>query len=586
MPTEWKIPWINEIEDKTITKEGSMGLSGAGYSESNENRQADNRGVPAVNYKEIKVGTGDNAYRVDSQGLYLGSEQFATAPFRVTMAGALTATSAAISGTIDIGGDDATSFHVDSAGGIWSGASVANKATAPFRVSSAGALVATNITATGTINAEGGYLASGVYIDNANGLLCESGGLNVGVAGHIRGGQTDYLTGTGFFLGYSGAAYKFSVGNPAANYISWDGSDLVVNGYKQNTIAQFGGDGSDSALAVSSGTTTIDLAGAEIFVKNYSSISITGTGKVTFINPHNNGSYIILKSQGAVTITSSTVPCLDASGIGATSTNKPNFLMDTTAHFGGNGTNGSAPVSGPGADGTNGTGGVIISDYVNFYTTTIYQLIRKQIIIAPGSGGGNAGNSADGGDGSGTPGTAGTGSRGGGTLIIECGGAWNFTTALGISVAGAKGGNGTAGTNASGVGRAGGSGGGGGAAGMFLGLYNTLTANSGTVSNKGGDGGNGGDGSDGIGGKNDTTSGTYPGGVGGAGAGGGALNGAGGNGGSAGAGSNNGAVGTAGVAGDQGVGYTYPYYGGPGGIGGGGGAGNPTGVLILQNYYF
>ena len=85
----------------------------------------------------------------------------ATAPFRVDDSGNVYATSAHISGaitaaTIDIGGDDATSFHVDVDGNIWSGASIANKATAPFRVSNAGVLFATGVNVSGLI--QGSYL--------------------------------------------------------------------------------------------------------------------------------------------------------------------------------------------------------------------------------------------------------------------------------------------------------------------------------------------------------------------------------------------------------------------------------------------
>ena len=47
--------------------------------------------------------------------------------------------------------------------------------------------------------------------------------------GWIKGGQTDYATGTGFFLGYSGAAYKFSIGD-TTKYIKWDGAALTVRG--------------------------------------------------------------------------------------------------------------------------------------------------------------------------------------------------------------------------------------------------------------------------------------------------------------------------------------------------------------------
>lgn len=53
--------------------------------------------------------------------------------------------------------------------------------------------------------------------------------------GYIRGGQTDYQTGTGFFLGYSGAAYKFSVGNPAGDYLAWDATNILLNGYVVST---------------------------------------------------------------------------------------------------------------------------------------------------------------------------------------------------------------------------------------------------------------------------------------------------------------------------------------------------------------
>jgi hypothetical protein len=55
------------------------------------------------------------------------------------------------SAALDIGGDDNTSFHVDSDGNMWIGASIADKATAPFRVSSSGAMTATTGTFSGAI---------------------------------------------------------------------------------------------------------------------------------------------------------------------------------------------------------------------------------------------------------------------------------------------------------------------------------------------------------------------------------------------------------------------------------------------------
>lgn len=74
-------------------------------------------------------------------------------------------------------------------------------------------LSAAKITA-GTISATFTYTGSQVISTN----------------GHLRGGQTSYNTGTGFWLGYHGGTYKLSLGNPSGNYLTWDGSTLFVQG--------------------------------------------------------------------------------------------------------------------------------------------------------------------------------------------------------------------------------------------------------------------------------------------------------------------------------------------------------------------
>lgn len=80
---------------------------------------------------------------------------------------------------------------------------------------------------------------------------------------------------------------------------------------------KFGGTGADGALVITSATTTINVGGANVFVLNYTSISITGTGKLAFSNPASNGTIVILKSQGDVTLTSSSAPMIDMSAMGA-----------------------------------------------------------------------------------------------------------------------------------------------------------------------------------------------------------------------------------------------------------------------------
>jgi len=254
---------------------------------------------------------------------------------------------------------------------------------------------------------------------------------------------------------------------------------------------KFGGTGADGALTLTSGATNIDCASAAVVVKNYTSISITGTGSLTFTNPHVNGTVIVLKANGAVTLTSSITPMIDVSSMGATGGSHPGS--------GGNGTSGDNGFSwndrvvnlgaGAGSDdggggggsyytagsiglgSSPGAGGAAVSTLVH---ATQFTLFAKVLKLWTGGGGGEGASTSGNGD------ISGNGGRGGGALYIECGGAFNFTTTSGVSVGGANG------TNAS-SGKTGGGGGGGG--GSCIILYNTLTANSGTITVSGGSAG-------------------------------------------------------------------------------------------------
>jgi len=171
----------------------------------------------------------------------------------------------------------ANSFHVDNTGNTWWGSTTLGGAVA--KVSNTGVATFTKVTISGgssvifisdtldtsakTILGDFTFGASGaikMITDADNGLWISptgilgkkagvntfaidtsgaitsfsltTGNITLDSAGYIRGGQTAYNTGIGFFLGYSGAAYKFSVGNPAADYMTHDGSVLTVNASK------------------------------------------------------------------------------------------------------------------------------------------------------------------------------------------------------------------------------------------------------------------------------------------------------------------------------------------------------------------
>jgi hypothetical protein len=237
--------------------------------------------------------------------------------------------------------------------------------------------------------------------------------------------------------------------------------------------AGFGGTGALGALALTSGPTNIDLGGLQVVILNYTSISITGTGYLTFTNPHANGTIIILKSQGNVTITTSATRAIDLrllGGVGGTGTTGDcdggggaSIINNGNGGYGGGGNAGTdtytlwAKVIGKG---TSSTGGTRAYPFLSIYT--------KAIELGCGAGA-NGGASS--------PSASGKGGRGGGALYLECGGAYNVTGTLDAS-----------GENGVSLNSRGGGGGGGGS---IVALYNSLTANTGTYNVSKGLGGGG-----------------------------------------------------------------------------------------------
>lgn len=357
--------------------------------------------------------------------------------------------------------------------------------------------------------------------------------------------------------------YGIFIGNySTGKYLSYDDGtgNLNVNGYIASSKGAFGGDGSDGALSISSGTTTIDLGGAAYYTLNYTSVSITGTGVLTFSNPHANGTIIFIKSQGNVTITSTATAAIDASGMGAAGG------ASTTD---GNQGYGTITISSKGLQGGDAPGGS--ADSVGALATAanlfLLNLAGRFIRVTPGGGGGGGGTGQNGG---GPDLAGGAGGNGGAGLIIECAGAYNFGASSTIKNSGNNGVDGTAGNGDSGASGAGA----GGAGGITIVMYNTLTANSGTYTNAGGNGGAG-------------KAGNYGGTVRGSGAGGsGGANRYAGGAGGAGRYANNGIAGSNGSgtgAGTGGAGGTQ--VGGDGGSGGGGGGSAGDSLAVVNNEF-
>ena len=191
----------------------------------------------AVTASTIDIGGSDaTSFHVDADGnLWLGDALFASAPFKVSNAGALTATGATISGaisgsTIDIGGADATSFHVDVDGNMWLGAALF--ADGPFKVSNAGAATASSLTITG------GSIAGTTTVGIGNVNLASRGWTQTCVFSVTDADTVAWAAGS--FISADGTTYTIDAGNTgnmaAATYIYLDIA-VSTTAYQTTTTA-------------------------------------------------------------------------------------------------------------------------------------------------------------------------------------------------------------------------------------------------------------------------------------------------------------------------------------------------------------
>ena len=200
----------------------------------------------------------------------------------------------------------------------------------------AASIVANSITANEI--AAGAVTASKINVTqlsaiNANMGAITAGTITLDTAGYIRGGQTAYNTGTGFFLGYDTSAYKLSIGDSTTNNsLTWDGSVLSVNG---STIAgnDVFGSGVDGAFVLD-GTNTY-------------STYFSKSGSV----------YTLLKDLYATTILISTAASIKANGYRIHA--KTSLTINASCAIRWNGNNGTNGANGPndGSDVLGGNGG-------------------------------------------------------------------------------------------------------------------------------------------------------------------------------------------------------------------------------------
>lgn len=352
------------------------------------------------------------------------------------------------------------------------------------------------------------------------------GSLEVTSAGNIRGGQTAYDTGTGFFLGYSGSAYKLSIGDgTAANSLTWNGTLLSVNGSPvtnndtfgsgvdgafvldgTNTYATyFSKSGSDYTLLMDvyatnitlSGTATLNPAGFRLFANGTTTIGASCVIK----RNGNNGSNGVNGSTGT-----GGVPGGAGGAGGAALANGSIFGSLAGAAGGIGGSSGPGGADNP-HEGGNGGGGSTGAS-----ATSSFRITAATGGASGGGAGGLGGHTS-------SPPAGGSGGSGGTDGSISASTVRPHTATYGVQmldivaaaspvflkynsgVAGGGGGGGGGGGRGVGgpaaPGGAGGGGGGSGSNGGTIMLASRTIVNSGSIQAVGGNGGNGGNGGDG-----------------------------------------------------------------------------------------
>jgi hypothetical protein len=261
--------------------------------------------------------------------------------------------------------------------------------------------------------------------------------------------------------------------------VVYNGTTFQFISSATNSQIQFGGTGADGILNITSNT-SIDLGGAAVFVRNYTTINVSVGVTLSFTNPATNGTLIVFNATGDVTVAGT----ISLVGVGAAAG------AGVTLGAGSGVVNGNAGTvsysflkqSGAGGGGVGITSGGIagvapIFDFVNS-PVSIYSALYSFLHIGAGGGSGALSSA-----GSGSGGLTGAGGRGGGAFALVCGGNLVFTGT--IDIRGAAGTNATAPTGSR-VCTGGGAGGGG----SFVGYYRGTITNSGTITTTAAVGGN------------------------------------------------------------------------------------------------
>ena len=225
----------------------------------------------------IEANTGN--FRGDitgASGTFSGALSAATGTFSGNISGASGTFTGDLSGsnisggTIDIGGSDSTSFHVDSDGNLFLGASTFG--SAPFKVSNAGALTATSVTASDVfvsgVAITPSLLTSPVVMDDDSELQANLTFDSAGVIRTSSGSNRVQLSGSGSAQTF----IDFIKSSSTTGRIFANTDEFVINAYNSGDVlilrSEIAGTGTTNleqgTLNISGGTNIVTTVGTSI----------------------------------------------------------------------------------------------------------------------------------------------------------------------------------------------------------------------------------------------------------------------------------------------------------------------------------
>lgn len=244
-------PEVNLIPVDLVVSQQSEGIAIDGTPQTNTANTAANPVTPDSNIvpagggsivkgflKSPNYNAGNEGWKIDANG----DVEFNDGNFRGDITGATgTFTGTVTVGQINIGGDDATSAHIDTDGNFWTGASVANKATAPARIANNGDahfssisldtdVVLADLQAGSALAVQ--YLTAGSITSKAITLDVSEGTGDC----KLQAGKTDFTNAdTGLILGIDDSDSnkpKFYCGT-ATDYVNFDGASWIATNLVQ-----------------------------------------------------------------------------------------------------------------------------------------------------------------------------------------------------------------------------------------------------------------------------------------------------------------------------------------------------------------